>query len=137
MKYKCSICYPEMADAELLSTKLGKDQVKKKASEYPWKSELKRMASLHSDDVFCNPALEFELEGGGYGFCLRAIGNADNYHFAVWYSFPVKISTFFGLFNRTSIEVIKKEFSTEKAFHFLDLYLEEEYTQLQKEIQEA
>lgn len=126
--------YPESADEEFLKTKLDKSEVKDKVNSYPQEAELKKMTSLPIDDIYCNPALSFKQEISSYGLSLIAAGKPDDYYFSVRYSFPVRKKILFGLYIQKKIEVIKKNFAADEAHSLLNMFLEENYTLLQKQM---
>ncbi len=134
MKYKCSIYHPESPEPEVLKIKLEKDQVKDKVNNYPWEAELAKMTSLNADDVYCDPALEFEQETGGFGFCLRAIGKPEKYRLSVWYLYPRRRKILFGLLSVTEKPWLKKEYPPERALNLLDLFLDMKYDLLLSEM---
>ena len=136
MKYKHSVWYPDQMEVEHSDKQLSATEVKTKAENYPWKTELLKFSTLNYDDIYFNPALEFVCLDDKYSLCLRAEGKPERFSFSVWYNRPRMKKVFFGfLGKKPEFEVVKKPFSQADAFRLLDLFFSKYYLTIEKSMQ--
>lgn len=138
MKYKYSICHIDKPDIEFKEEILDKIHVLEIIRNYPWSKELKREKELPQKDWYYAPSLDFKNIEDNYSFCLTADGTPDEVSFSVWYNRPVKRKVLFGLFGeKDKMEVIDKWFTKEKALELLDMFLNQEYAKIEKEMNKS
>lgn len=135
MNYKYSICYPDRYEIEYPDKVLSADEVKEKALNYSWKSELQKLKTMNSEMIHYNPSLDFKNINDNYSFCLTAEGEPEDYSFSVWYNRPKMKKVLFGLLGEKEIfDVIDKWFSKEDSFEMLDRFLAKDYQSIEKEM---
>lgn len=134
MKYKISICHPEIEGIEVFPQLFNSKEAQVFFNSYPWKEQLKLLDNMDPKDVQYSPSVRFTNTTNNISLELTAEANDGKLLFSIWFERPIMTKILFGLLgekNRMKL-IDKSGFDHISSKKYLTAFLGENYDEIEK-----